>query len=205
MSGGRDRGGHGRGGCGAAVAIGKGGVAYSRSSMSTDTTEAGVVRIGLVQMTCAEDRAQNLAKALGAHRRPAPRRRAASSACRSSFARATSARARTSRIFAPRRADPRPDHRGARQLAARSRRSRSSPRSSSSAPRASTTTPRSSSTRTAASSARYRKMHIPDDPLYYEKFYFTPGDLGFPSFADAPLAGSARWSAGTSGFPRRRG
>lgn len=28
----------------------------------------------------------------------------------------------------------------------------------------------------------YRKMHIPDDPAYYEKFYFTPGDLGFPSF-----------------------
>lgn len=30
---------------------------------------------------------------------------------------------------------------------------------------------------------RYRKMHIPDDPCYYEKFYFAPGDLGFPSFA----------------------
>jgi N-carbamoylputrescine amidase len=29
---------------------------------------------------------------------------------------------------------------------------------------------------------KYRKMHIPDDPCYYEKFYFTPGDLGFPSF-----------------------
>ena len=29
---------------------------------------------------------------------------------------------------------------------------------------------------------RYRKMHIPDDPLYFEKFYFTPGDLGFRSF-----------------------
>ena len=28
----------------------------------------------------------------------------------------------------------------------------------------------------------YRKMHIPDDPLYYEKFYFTPGDVGVPSF-----------------------
>ncbi len=28
----------------------------------------------------------------------------------------------------------------------------------------------------------YRKMHIPDDPLYYEKYYFTPGDLGFPNF-----------------------
>lgn len=30
---------------------------------------------------------------------------------------------------------------------------------------------------------KYRKMHIPDDPLYYEKFYFTPGDLGFRVFA----------------------
>src|SRR5438445_277457 len=29
---------------------------------------------------------------------------------------------------------------------------------------------------------KYRKMHIPDDPLYYEKFYFTPGDLGFRAF-----------------------
>ncbi len=29
---------------------------------------------------------------------------------------------------------------------------------------------------------RYRKMHIPDDPLYYEKYYFTPGDLGFQTF-----------------------
>jgi N-carbamoylputrescine amidase len=28
----------------------------------------------------------------------------------------------------------------------------------------------------------YRKMHIPDDPLYYEKYYFTPGDLGFRAF-----------------------
>ena len=28
----------------------------------------------------------------------------------------------------------------------------------------------------------YRKMHIPDDPLYYEKFYFTPGDTGFRSW-----------------------
>lgn len=29
---------------------------------------------------------------------------------------------------------------------------------------------------------KYRKMHIPDDPLFYEKFYFTPGDLGFKAF-----------------------
>jgi N-carbamoylputrescine amidase len=30
---------------------------------------------------------------------------------------------------------------------------------------------------------KYRKMHIPDDPLFYEKFYFTPGDLGFQVFS----------------------
>lgn len=33
---------------------------------------------------------------------------------------------------------------------------------------------------------RYRKMHIPDDPLFYEKFYFTPGDLGFQAFSTGP-------------------
>lgn len=33
-----------------------------------------------------------------------------------------------------------------------------------------------------ATAGLYRKMHIPDDPLYYEKFYFTPGDLGFLAF-----------------------
>jgi len=45
---------------------------------------------------------------------------------------------------------------------------------------------------------RYRKMHIPDDPLYYEKFYFTPGDLGFPVFETrygkiAPLVCWDQW------------
>jgi N-carbamoylputrescine amidase len=51
---------------------------------------------------------------------------------------------------------------------------------------------------------RYRKMHIPDDPAYYEKFYFTPGDLGFTP-SRPPSASSACWSAGTSGTPRPRG
>jgi len=32
---------------------------------------------------------------------------------------------------------------------------------------------------------KYRKMHIPDDPRYYEKYYFTPGDLGFRAFDTA--------------------
>jgi N-carbamoylputrescine amidase len=35
---------------------------------------------------------------------------------------------------------------------------------------------------TGSLSGLYRKMHIPDDPAYYEKFYFTPGDLGFRAF-----------------------
>ncbi|HEX7326052.1 MAG TPA: carbon-nitrogen hydrolase [Rhodanobacteraceae bacterium] len=33
--------------------------------------------------------------------------------------------------------------------------------------------------RSTSIAGKYRKMHIPDDPAYYEKFYFTPGDLGF--------------------------
>jgi len=33
---------------------------------------------------------------------------------------------------------------------------------------------------------KYRKMHIPDDPRYYEKYYFTPGDLGFKVFHTQP-------------------
>lgn len=41
----------------------------------------------------------------------------------------------------------------------------------------------------------YRKMHIPDDPLYYEKYYFTPGDLGFRSFtaAGTPIGALVCW------------
>ena len=34
----------------------------------------------------------------------------------------------------------------------------------------------------AAYLGKYRKMHIPDDPAFYEKFYFTPGDLGYKVF-----------------------
>ena len=48
----------------------------------------------------------------------------------------------------------------------------------------------------------YRKMHIPDDPLYYEKFYFTPGDLGFQAFDT--FGRWEHWFAGTSGIRRAR-
>ena len=42
---------------------------------------------------------------------------------------------------------------------------------------------------------KYRKMHIPDDPGYYEKFYFTPGDLGYKVFhtKDARLGVLSCW------------
>jgi N-carbamoylputrescine amidase len=50
---------------------------------------------------------------------------------------------------------------------------------------------------------RYRKMHIPDDPGFYEKFYFTPGDLGFTPI-DTRWVASACWCAGTSGTRKRR-
>lgn len=40
---------------------------------------------------------------------------------------------------------------------------------------------------TGAIQGRYRKMHIPDDPRFYEKFYFAPGDLGFQSVQLGPL------------------
>jgi N-carbamoylputrescine amidase len=49
----------------------------------------------------------------------------------------------------------------------------------------------------------YRKMHIPDDPGFYEKFYFTPGDLGFQP-VDTRVGRLACWCAGISGFRRRR-
>ena len=41
----------------------------------------------------------------------------------------------------------------------------------------------------------YRKMHIPDDPLYYEKFYFTPGELGFRSIetSQGPIGTLVCW------------
>jgi hypothetical protein len=49
----------------------------------------------------------------------------------------------------------------------------------------------------------YRKMHIPDDPLYFEKFYFTPGDLGFKSIA-TPFGRLVSWFVGTSGIRKAR-
>ena len=48
---------------------------------------------------------------------------------------------------------------------------------------------------------KYRKMHIPDDPLFYEKFYFTPGDLGFQPIKTS-VGTLGVLCAGTSGTPK---
>jgi len=50
---------------------------------------------------------------------------------------------------------------------------------------------------------KYRKMHIPDDPLYHEKFYFAPGDLGFQAWT-TERGKLASAFAGTSGTRKRR-
>ena len=70
---------------------------------------------------------------------------------------------------------------------------------------ASTTTRPSSSSATDRIAGKYRKMHIPDDPLYYEKFYFTPGDLGFQYASTLGRPAPACSSAGTSGSRKPRG
>ena len=67
------------------------------------------------------------------------------------------------------------------------------------------TTRPSSSTPTARTSGMYRKMHIPDDPLYYEKFYFTPGDLGFKAFDTRSAAIGVLRVLGSVVSRRRRG
>ena len=51
---------------------------------------------------------------------------------------------------------------------------------------------------------KYRKMHIPDDPLYYEKFYFTPGDLGFSAW-DTKFARIGVCVCWDQWYPKRHG
>ncbi len=51
---------------------------------------------------------------------------------------------------------------------------------------------------------KYRKMHNPDDPAYYEKFYFTPGDLGFHPIDTSVGRLGVLVCCGTSGIQRQR-
>jgi len=51
---------------------------------------------------------------------------------------------------------------------------------------------------------KYRKMHIPDDPAYFEKFYFTPGDLGYKVF-ETKFAKIGVLICGTNGTQKQPG
>ena len=159
------------------------------------------VVVALVQMACGADKEQNVSRAIDQIGQAASRVRT-SSACRSSSRPRIRARTRTTRGSVSRNPFrvPRMTGCGRRR---RGTRSSSSDRYSNAARPGCTTTRPWSSTPTADPLGMYRKMHIPDDPLYYEKFYFTPGDLGFRMLHHAATAVWASASAGTSGFPKR--
>ena len=131
-------------------------------------------------MRATSDPDENLRRASESRIRP-PRAAPRSPACPSCSAPSISARPKT-RPVRPRRADPRAGTEALAALRASSAASSCRLALREARRRASTTTRRSSSTPTARSRGLYRKMHIPDDPLYYEKYYFTPGDLGFQAF-----------------------
>ncbi len=142
------------------------------------------IKVGLVQMRCSADPDDNVARALERVREAAAR--GAQVVCLPELFRSQYfCQTRGPRPLRPGRADPRPDHRGAaRRWRARAgvvivgslfeRRAAGVYHNTAVV-----------STPTARCSGSYRKMHIPDDPLYYEKFYFTPGDLGFQAFDTA--------------------
>ena len=160
------------------------------------------LKVGLVQMSTTEDRASNVKKALDRRARRGRAGAPAWCAFRSCSRGPTSVRSRTRPCSTSRsRSLGRPPRRWPRWR--KSSVSWSWPACSRSARRACTTTPRWCSAPAARSSGRYRKMHIPDDPLFYEKFYFTPGDLGFVC-VDTPFA--KRRPAGVLGsvVPGRR-
>ena len=89
---------------------------------------------------------------------------------------------RRPREFQTGRTHSRPQHRRLSASWRRNTRWSSSPRCSRSAPPAFITTPPRSLTPTARCWASTARCTFPDDPLYYEKFYFTPGDLGFSAW-----------------------
>ena len=136
-------------------------------------------QVGLVQMSCGPDPDANLREGPGPHRRGRGPRAPRWCACPSCSRPSTSASGRTppcstwpspSPAPPPRRWPRPPAGTGWCWW----------PPCSSGAPRASTTTPPSLFDADGSLCGLYRKMHIPDDPLYYEKFYFTPGRPGLP-------------------------
>ena len=135
-------------------------------------------KVGLVQMRMGPDPEANFASAIAAR----PRGGASRSEHRlpaGAFSRAVFLPARRHQAFRSGRGDSRPVDRAARRACARER--EWSIVASLFERRAAGLYHNTAVTLRAGRHiiSVYRKMHIPDDPLYYEKFYFTPGDLGF--------------------------
>jgi N-carbamoylputrescine amidase len=143
-------------------------------------TKPGAIKVGLVQMSCSNDPAANLAKAM--ERIEAAAKKGAQVICLQELFRSRYfCQSEDQRNFKFAETIPGPSTDALRELARRKK----------------IVIVASLFERRAAGiyhntavvidadgtiAGKYRKMHIPDDPLYYEKFYFTPGDLGFPSF-----------------------
>ena len=147
---------------------------------TNSSTNSTIKRVALIQMSCVPDTQANLDKAADRVREAA--RAGANIICLPELFRAQYFCQREDHaLFGHAESIPGPSTDALSRSRAARTRSSSSPASSSAAPPASTTTPPPSSTKPTADNIAgiYRKMHIPDDPLYYEKFYFTPGDLGF--------------------------
>ena len=135
------------------------------------------VRIGLIQTSCSFNSAANLKKTLAAAERP-PGRALKSSALRNYSAHNTFARPKITRASSL--AEPIPG-RTTEAFQAFARKHKVVVVASRFEKRAAGVYHNTAVIIDAdgALLGKYRKMHIPDDPLFYEKFYFTPGDLGF--------------------------
>jgi N-carbamoylputrescine amidase len=138
---------------------------------------AKVVKLGLVQMACTEDKARNIERALDGIA-DAAGRGAAVVCLQELFASLYFCQSEDAALFDLAEPIPGPT---TELLAAAARKHRVSVVASVFEKRAAGVYHNTALVFGPDGSelGRYRKMHIPDDPLFYEKFYFTPGDLGF--------------------------
>jgi len=145
--------------------------------MARRRAAARTVTIGLVQMRCGPDPARNLARAV-AHVRTAARRGAEIVCLPELFRSRYFCQTEDHANFALAEAIPGPTTRALGRLAAELGVAVIASLFERRAPGLFHNTIAVLDAR-GKLAGKYRKMHIPDDPLYYEKFYFTPGDLGF--------------------------
>ena len=138
-------------------------------------------KIGIVQMSCTPEPEQNLERAI-AHVRAAAGQRRRDHLPARALSDAVFLPARRHRTLRSRGVDSRTGDQAPWRCRTRVEGDHHRVAVRATRRRAFITTRQPSSTTGGKLAGIYRKMHIPDDPLYYEKFYFTPGDLGFKAF-----------------------